>query len=55
MVPHNSPPAPDAPRELSPETVQRLREVIAERWRARDESREWLITSCLEAYYDGKD
>src|SRR5690349_11576892 len=106
MVPQNSTPAPEPARKLSKETLLALRDVIAERWRALEQSqehlraairivaaeakerglraeeliitlkalegemfsnaesnrpadptarrrfREWLITTCLEAYYD---
>lgn len=105
MVPQNSPPPFDPERQLSPATIQGLRDVIAARWRTLEQSeaqlrhavhvaaaegrerglrpeelvvilkgieadvfaapgamratdrdarrrfREWLVTSCLEAYF----
>lgn len=54
MVPQNSPPPPERPRELSPETRQMLREVIAERWRALDNSEERLREAVQAAAVEGR-
>jgi hypothetical protein len=54
MNPQNSPPPPERARELSPEIVRSLRDVIAERWRALEDSDRRLQTAVRAAAAEAK-
>jgi hypothetical protein len=54
MVPQNSPPPPERARKLSPETIRSLRDVIAERWRALEDSEERLRAAVRAAAVEGR-
>ena len=54
MVPKNSPPPSEPARELSAETLRRLREVIGERWRALETSEDHLRATLRAAASEAK-
>ncbi|HUQ83635.1 MAG TPA: hypothetical protein VM076_20955 [Gemmatimonadaceae bacterium] len=55
MVPHNVPPPPEPARELSPETVRVLREVIADQWRTPSDGDGRLGSAVRAAAAEAKD
>ena len=55
MVPQSSSSSPERGQQLSPETTERLRGVIAERWRSLEESEEQLRLAVRDAATEARD
>jgi hypothetical protein len=55
MVPQSSSSPPEPGQHLSPATTERLRGVIAERWRSHEESEEQLRLAVREAATEARD